>query len=747
MTVSPHAPVGANDGAALAPLHSHTPTAVVNTRRTDVAAAVSTPELAPPARALPSAARSRRRRAPAVAVEAADLEPGAVAVDAPPPPAFVTVRDHDAEEVLKSIKADAARELEAIAAEAAEASPRKPSRPEIVVQVRRVEYSGGQKIGATIERTPIPTLARAGVEALKAAEWGELVFVDPDTAPAAMVHVLPTGSREHEGAPLRVSGARRIVTSAAVLRGWLSGAARWVNNGAGQQGNEEHSIDPPEPVVAYALGAVEGLRPLRGIVEAPVMRRDGSIIDAPGYDPATQLFAAFDGEATREALDAIPKSPTQADAAAALQLLHGLVRDFPFEAPEHRATWCAGLLTMFSREAFTGPAPLFMVNANVQGTGKSLLSEIPGRIMSGQSPAMLTWTGDDIEFKKQVTSEMIAGTRCIIIDNITGKFRSPTLDKIITSGMHRDRMLGGNILVAGVMVATWWGSANNIDPSKDQGRRIAPIELVSRVVCPEDRKGFAADGTDGEKGEAALRAFVDRNRWGYVAAVLTILRAWYCAGRPDGGGPAWGSFSGWSRVVRGALVFAGDTDPGKAHESFRDLAATDTSTLRTIIEGWALAQTRGVIPPHGAPLARVAKVLTTETAAAARDARDDRGAELRDALEACAGGEPIERWRGVPEPVSKFFRDHKRARSKLTNGRIACINTGKLSAGSMSWTIEFAEKAEQPFNGGDGGDGGDVSKVVPGEGSAPMESDTATSPPSQPSPPLNTRPERVTLDV
>ncbi len=33
MTVSPHAPEGANDGAALAPLHSHTPTAVVNTRR------------------------------------------------------------------------------------------------------------------------------------------------------------------------------------------------------------------------------------------------------------------------------------------------------------------------------------------------------------------------------------------------------------------------------------------------------------------------------------------------------------------------------------------------------------------------------------------------------------------------------------------------------------------------------------------------------------------------------------------
>ncbi len=43
---------------------------------------------------------------------------------------------------------------------------------------------------------------------------------------------------------------------------------------------------------------------------------------------------------------------------------------------------------------------------------------------------------------------------------------------------------------------------------------------------------------------------------------LTILGAYVQAGRPSMNLRHWGSFEGWSDLVRGAVVFAGLPDPG-----------------------------------------------------------------------------------------------------------------------------------------------------------------------------------------
>jgi putative DNA primase/helicase len=51
-----------------------------------------------------------------------------------------------------------------------------------------------------------------------------------------------------------------------------------------------------------------------------------------------------------------------------------------------------------------------------------------------------------------------------------------------------------------------------------------------------------------------------------VAAGLTVLRGYSAAGRPDMRLPPWGSFEGWSKLVRGALVWAGEADPGETRE-------------------------------------------------------------------------------------------------------------------------------------------------------------------------------------
>ena len=46
--------------------------------------------------------------------------------------------------------------------------------------------------------------------------------------------------------------------------------------------------------------------------------------------------------------------------------LSDVVCDFPFKSDAHRSAWIASLLTPLARYAFTGPAPLFLMDANPQ---------------------------------------------------------------------------------------------------------------------------------------------------------------------------------------------------------------------------------------------------------------------------------------------------------------------------------------------------------------------------------------------
>ena len=86
-----------------------------------------------------------------------------------------------------------------------------------------------------------------------------------------------------------------------------------------------------------------------------------------------------------------------------------------------------------------------------------------------------------------------------------------------------------------------------------------PIRLAAMQENPEER-------TDFEHGN--LLAWVaDSNRPRLAIAALTILRAYFVAGRPVQAGGVWGSYESWSALVRGSIVWAGLTDPLKTRET------------------------------------------------------------------------------------------------------------------------------------------------------------------------------------
>jgi len=187
----------------------------------------------------------------------------------------------------------------------------------------------------------------------------------------------------------------------------------------------------------HQLGEWHGVRRLESVVTYPVIRADGSIIENRGYDPKSGLFIDIeDGE-----ID-VPKTITQADAVKAVETLRDLVCDFPFEAPEHFSSWLSLILTIISRFAFDGPAPLFVIDANTRGSGKTLLAELASIIVTGQDFARMTSPRDDEEIRKRITAIALRGDPVVLIDNVAGDLGSPSFDSALTSTSWSDRVLG-----------------------------------------------------------------------------------------------------------------------------------------------------------------------------------------------------------------------------------------------------------------------------------------------------------------
>jgi hypothetical protein len=218
-----------------------------------------------------------------------------------------------------------------------------------------------------------------------------------------------------------------------------------------------------------------------------------------------------------------------------------------------------------------------------------------------------------------------------------------------------------------------------------------PIRLLSAEEHPEDRRGFR---------HPDLLAWVRRERGRLVAAGLTLLAAYIRAGRPDQGLTPWGSFEGWSGLVRSALVWAGLPDPRKACEEFANQADTAVAALAGMLEAWpAVAPTK-----EGVTVAKALKRL-----------RDQPGdfEPLREALaEFCPAREG-------ELPSTRALGDRLRAvRLRNVGGRR--FNNRPAGGHQMAWFVENAQSVgdkPKPSEGESGeSDSGDSPSGWPGRG-------------------------------
>ncbi len=356
------------------------------------------------------------------------------------------------------------------------------------------------------------------------------------------------------------------------LRELLAIAATWYKPG---EEEEQVRIHPPDWVVKAvdARGQWKGIRRLEAVVESPVLRADGTILQLPGYDQQTGLIFR-----PQTQFPLAKEMPTQADAVAAVEMLLEVVEDFPFQTEAHRAAWLAATLTPLARYAFYGCAPLFLIDANVPGCGKGLLTDATSQVVAGREMARMSLPRDDEEFRKRITAVAVAGEPLILIDNIASTLGCASLDAALTATSWSDRLLGESTMVSGApLFATWYATGNNIILAADTARRTLHIRLESPEEKPEERSGFR---------HPDLLRWVREERPRLTVAAVTILAAYCAAGKPDMGLKLWGSFEAWSVLVRNAVVWAGQPDPANTRAELTSQADREGVALRHLLAGW-----------------------------------------------------------------------------------------------------------------------------------------------------------------
>ena len=336
-----------------------------------------------------------------------------------------------------------------------------------------------------------------------------VVFVPRQTAPA--------------GEPVKIQAL-----DAALLAALLNRSADWLRRV--EKENTNRAASPPSKVTRDMLALPDGRVPrMTALTRLPPMRPDGSVATEAGLDPHSGLLHVAD-PAVLAALTNLPAAPNTRDVESALRLLQeDLLCDFPFARPSDCAHALAALLHPFVRHLVQGPTPLHLIEAPSEGTGKGLLATVIHLIAVGSDAVPTPLPTSEEEVRKKITAALMTAPTVVLLDNISHVLDSASLASTLTTTLLTDRFLGQTKMVATPNRALWLATGNNPVLSREIARRAVRVRLDSNVERPWLRDGFL---------HVDLPGWVRAQRPALVVAVLTLLRSWAQAGRPQGHGPA-----------------------------------------------------------------------------------------------------------------------------------------------------------------------------------------------------------------
>lgn len=347
----------------------------------------------------------------------------------------------------------------------------------------------------------------------------------------------------------------------------LSEHARWMNRIQTQNGVKLKRIAPPTSIAGALISAqsLPGIPVVTGIVSCPVLRADGSIASKRGYDKATGLYLDVDGD-----------WPVPMSIDIAVQWFDDVLHDFPWETPAHKSACIAAIVTMVSRHAFAGPAPGFFFDANISRIGKGLATDVLTTITEGRKASRMSFSEDDTELRKVITSAAIAASPYVLFDNVRGKFGGRSLEGAMTAGRWSDRILGTNQTIDVAFNPVWLATANNATITPDMVGRLVMCRLHTTDESPGSRTDFR---------HPDLLSHVKQHRRELAMAAISLPYHYMRAGMPKQPISGWGGFDGWNDLVRASLVWAGLPDPDTRIQVAEE-SDEESSVLRQLLEHW-----------------------------------------------------------------------------------------------------------------------------------------------------------------
>src|SRR6516225_5119946 len=297
-----------------------------------------------------------------------------------------------------------------------------------------------------------------------------------------------------------------------------------------------------------------------GIITTPTLRPDGSLLDIAGYDPRSELYLLPSLK-----LPPMATHPTRQDAMAELDKLKHLFREFSFQDKDgkglERRLNCSvaisGLLTALLRGSMP-PSPIYLIRASTPGTGKSYMVDVIAMVSTGQFCPVITTSRSADETEKRIGSILLSGIPIVSLDNCIHDLGGELLCQVTERPVIRIRILGRSEMPLCECHTAVFATGNNIVFKGDMVRRGLVCNLEALDERPELRE-FEADALD----------LVAADRGPYVAAALTIVRAYIAAGSPKVC-PSLGSYSAWSDMVRSPLVWLDEPDPVISMEGLRN---------------------------------------------------------------------------------------------------------------------------------------------------------------------------------
>jgi putative DNA primase/helicase len=264
---------------------------------------------------------------------------------------------------------------------------------------------------------------------------------------------------------------------------------------------------------------VEGLPKIRGVVNFPRLRADGTI-QAGEYDTESGLLCAKSVEV---------RTLTSAEG---VNVLTEILRDFNPATPADASRMMAAILAPalrfgpWANERF--PFPLFQIQADDSQTGKGYLIDTIAAIYGETVEKVTQGDGRGVGgFEEKVHTALAKGKPLVSFDNLRGKIESTFLESFVTAGGPVTLRIVGRTAETDSRAHILYLTDNGITMTTDLMNRVLSVSLKKQSADYKWHK-WVDGGVSGD-----LQAHIAKRRAYYLGAVYAVMRDWITAGMPS----------------------------------------------------------------------------------------------------------------------------------------------------------------------------------------------------------------------